>query len=456
MEITLLFFPLVATFLLLTDFKDPVNRWGSLSLLFISLGGLYSLTDHFFAGIFREITNPILTSLLKDFILLLLFKTPLCLFPVAILIFTFHYYHSDHNRGWQKKPSKIVAILIPAFIMYLLPLNPLEFSSLRRFLIIIDLWALPYMVVAYHFLFKSIISDNRKLKTDKLLTVVTIIIISLFYMIAVYLLPLLRYTIFKFNPYLVIGFLGLLPFIALKYGFLGYKVTVGDVYLDNAIKTVGSGVAAINHNIRDRLFEISACATNIVAAKEETPELIVENTNTILAVTDQISNVIEKLHHFLDRINIIPTKQNLAEIVIRAVNFFETQIQEKELKISNNLPQEVTIWGDPLYLAELLKNILQNSIEAMEKGGAIRIDLTRFGEKVTLIITDTGCGIPHKDLARVLEPFYTTKDPGSHFGLGLSYCYNIMQQHGGSLEIESSEKTGTTVLLKFPGKRIIS
>lgn len=162
MEITLLFFLLVTTFLILTDFKDPVNRWGSLSLLLISLGGLYSLTDHFFTKIFKEITNPNLTRLLTDCIIVLLFKTPLCLFPVAILMFTVHYFHSDNKRGWQKKPLKTFVLLIPVAIMYVLPLNPLDFSSLRRFLIIIDLWALPYMTIAYFFLFKVVISDKRR------------------------------------------------------------------------------------------------------------------------------------------------------------------------------------------------------------------------------------------------------------------------------------------------------
>jgi signal transduction histidine kinase len=86
----------------------------------------------------------------------------------------------------------------------------------------------------------------------------------------------------------------------------------------------------------------------------------------------------------------------------------------------------------------------------VEAGGSIKIDAVCSKRETTLVITDTGCGISPKDLPHILKPFYTTKDPKDHFGLGLPYCYSIMQQHGGRLEIESVENKGTTVFLKFP------
>src|SRR5690606_34493852 len=129
---------------------------------------------------------------------------------------------------------------------------------------------------------------------------------------------------------------------------------------------------------------------------------------------------------------------------------FRTQIKEKTLRIVNHLPLELIIESDPIYLTKVLKHILQNALEATAPGGSIKIDVTLSKREVTLFITDTGCGISPSERPQILKPFYTTKDRGSHFGLGLSYCYNVMQHLGGRLEIDSTVHSGTTVILTLP------
>lgn len=454
MDIYLLFLPLFITFLLLTDFKSPANGWGSLALSFAGLGGLYPLADRFCAWVFEKFAAPDLIRWLNKFLVIIFVKTPLCLFPVAVLMFAVYYSYWNANRVRPIKPWIILVFLIPAVVMYFISLNPKDYLSLRRFLIITDLWAFPYITTAYILLYKSVRSGNQRFETDRPLTILTIVVISALYVIAVYLLPIYYFPIFKFNPDLVICFLGLFSFLAIKTGFLGFKLSVGDVYLDNAIKTVDSEVSVLNIIIKDKLVQIVACARDISGAAEDDRGLIVEKSKIILAAAAQISNVTEQLHHYLDKIILNPTPQNMAEIVNRAIAFFEPQIQEKALRIDNNLPRDIIIEGDRFYLVEALKSILQNSLEAMEIGGSIKIDLARSKRNVTLMITDTGSGISPQDLPHILKPFYTTKDPERHFGLGLPYCYNIIRQHGGRLEIESVENNGTTVFLKFPVNNI--
>ncbi|HBE79944.1 MAG TPA: hypothetical protein DDW65_19515 [Firmicutes bacterium] len=451
MEVTLIFLPLVAAFLLLTDFKEPANRWGGLTVLFASLGGLYSLTAHFWAGFLKAFAAPALNCIL-NYLLVIFFKTPLILYPLALLMVTVHYSHFDYSRERRSKPIPVIILLIPAVVMYMIPLNLFDFSSLKQFLIITDLWAIPYMTSAYYFLFQAAVSGNHPFKSDRLLTVITIGMVSLLYIIAVYLLPLYHfghYAIFQFNPYLVICFLGLVSFLRVKYGFLGLKISIENVYLDNAIKTMGSEVSILNHHMKDRLVKISACAEIIIAEAGRDRNSIVRNTKTILALSGYILNVVERLHHYLYQVHIHPAQHNLAAIVNEAIAYLEPDIQEKALAVHNHLEREILIEGDRFYLVETLKNIFQNSLEAMKNGDSIQLDLVRSKKTVTLKISDTGCGIAPEDLPHVLEPFYTTKDPGCHFGLGLSYCYHIMEQHGGCLAIESRENCGTTVFLKF-------
>ncbi len=448
MEIILLYLPLVAAFLMLTDFKDPANRWGSLALLLASIGGLYSLTADFWTGLHKGIANPNLACILSG-LPVIFFKTPLVLFPVTLLMFTFRYSHLDYSRNLHPKPIVISVFMIPVVMMYMIPLNHLDLASVRRFLFITDLWALPYMTAAYYFLYRSIVTANYQIKTERLLNALIIGMMSFLYIIAVYILPFFRYAIYQFNPYLIIGFLTMLAFLTVKYGFLGVKLSIRSAYLDNAIKTIGSETVVIHHHIKEELEKISACAYNIITAAGFDQDMVAQSTQTILASSGYISNVVERLQQYLYQVNINPTEQSLAAIVDEAIAYLEPAIQEKAVTVHNHLQRELLIKVDRFYLGETLKEIFQNSLEAMKNGGFIQIDFEYSPENVILIIADSGCGIAPKDLPHVLEPFYTTKDSSRHFGLGLSYSYHIMQQHGGGLEIDSAVNSGTRVFLKF-------
>lgn len=72
------------------------------------------------------------------------------------------------------------------------------------------------------------------------------------------------------------------------------------------------------------------------------------------------------------------------------------------------------------------------------------------GERVVVKVTDTGCGIKREHLNQIFEPFFTTKPVGKGTGLGLSVSYGILQQHGGTLEVESEVGKGTTFTVTLP------
>ena len=116
--------------------------------------------------------------------------------------------------------------------------------------------------------------------------------------------------------------------------------------------------------------------------------------------------------------------------------------------------------ADASQLKQLTLNLVMNAMQAMPKGGRLRIDLNvrsqaleLSGEKewAVISVTDTGCGIPPEVLDRVFDPFFTTKPGGT--GLGLSTCYAIVRQHNGDLEISSLVNEGTTVNVRLPLSR---
>jgi signal transduction histidine kinase len=99
-------------------------------------------------------------------------------------------------------------------------------------------------------------------------------------------------------------------------------------------------------------------------------------------------------------------------------------------------------------LEQLLLNLLSNARDATRAGESLSIRATCAGEMLDLVVEDSGCGIPREHLARIQEPFFTTKADGH--GLGLAICRSIVAQMRGHLSIESTPGVGTRVRASFP------
>jgi len=126
------------------------------------------------------------------------------------------------------------------------------------------------------------------------------------------------------------------------------------------------------------------------------------------------------------------------------VQFFATPF------ISLNPGKVPDIMGLSWKLEEVFINLLMNSLDACDVEDRIRIETSVVRNSVEVLISDTGHGIVEKDLFKVFDPFYTTKEIGKGTGLGLSVCYNIVKQHGGKIDLVSSEHGGTVMTLSFP------
>jgi two-component system sensor histidine kinase PilS (NtrC family) len=111
--------------------------------------------------------------------------------------------------------------------------------------------------------------------------------------------------------------------------------------------------------------------------------------------------------------------------------------------------QGIMIEGDPGQIRHVVMNLIKNAVEAMEgKPGIVRVGVNEQDEMLCLKISDEGPGIEPQDLVRVFQPFYSTKLRG--FGLGLAACKQIVDAHGGKMEVESSPGKGTTFSVYLP------
>ena len=101
-------------------------------------------------------------------------------------------------------------------------------------------------------------------------------------------------------------------------------------------------------------------------------------------------------------------------------------------------------------LQQVLLNLALNACAAMPKGGRLTITTTAGDGRVILSVADTGCGIKEELLEKIFEPFFTTQPVGKGTGLGLSVTFGIVEQHNGTIEVQSKEGQGSTFTISLP------
>ena len=111
--------------------------------------------------------------------------------------------------------------------------------------------------------------------------------------------------------------------------------------------------------------------------------------------------------------------------------------------------------ANEIQFSQLILNLILNSFHAMEPQGGILTIATSFDEKnIQIQVTDTGCGISRENQPKIFEPFFTTKETGKGPGLGLAIVAQVVEDHRGTIRVESREGKGTTFLVNLPRNRV--
>lgn len=146
------------------------------------------------------------------------------------------------------------------------------------------------------------------------------------------------------------------------------------------------------------------------------------------------------------------TQSNLSQIVERSLRVIDHSLKVHEIILEKEFGAgDDLIWCDPSGLEQMFLALVINAVEAMEKGGQIRIQ-TDYSRKqdITIQISDTGKGIPAEILPRIFEPFFSSKDSKVSSGLGLAVVYGIVQSHSGNITVKSKVGEGTAFTILLP------
>ena len=142
------------------------------------------------------------------------------------------------------------------------------------------------------------------------------------------------------------------------------------------------------------------------------------------------------------------------DLVKELVALSEQRAKYSKITIETNLEKNLPItYMAQSEMQQILLNLINNSVDAMEKkGGELTISTYSEGNVIGITVSDNGSGIPEANLSRIFEPFFTTKPVGKGTGLGLSICYGIIQKMGGQIDVESVIDSGTTFRIQLPIK----
>jgi two-component system, sporulation sensor kinase A len=212
------------------------------------------------------------------------------------------------------------------------------------------------------------------------------------------------------------------------------------------LSLIGQMAAGIAHEIRNPLTSIKG----FTQLMKEDPEK--DYAEIILNELSRIESIVGDLLVLAKPQASDLTNTDLVLLVNGVVKLLNPQaiLSDIIIEIKSDNPH-LYIDCEKDKIKQVLINLIQNSIEAMENGGAILMTISKEADSAAIKVIDHGIGIPEDRLSKLGEPFYSTKEKGT--GLGLMICQKIIKNHGGALEFSSQVNQGTTAKILLPCKQ---
>jgi signal transduction histidine kinase len=210
-------------------------------------------------------------------------------------------------------------------------------------------------------------------------------------------------------------------------------------------------VATVSHEIKSPLGIVRSTAEIL---EKRIQKVAPGNEHLARIIVDETMRLNRIVVEFLDFAR--PQKMRMERgdvngIAEKVLTFLAPMIREQQVELIADLAADLPdteIDRDQLHRA--LLNILLNAIQAMEGGGVLQISTRRSegGRQIEIVIRDNGVGIAEEKIPQIFKPFFTDKNKGT--GLGLAITKNIIESHGGGIEVESRPREGTTFTIHLP------
>ena len=228
------------------------------------------------------------------------------------------------------------------------------------------------------------------------------------------------------------------------------------------LASVGLLAAGIAHEINNPLTGILTFS-HLLREKMPDGSLDAEDLDLVIRETKRCAAIIRRLLDFAREKTPEKKYVDLNQVIEDTVRIVERPAHLRDIEISLDLDRDLPqVWADADLIKQVVMNMLVNAQHAIEEKGSITIQSRRCTESgspepgampvpmVQFAVIDTGCGIPEKNLQRIFDPFFTSKEVGKGTGLGLSVSHGIIAAHGGSIVVQSNVGEGSTFRVYLP------
>ena len=251
------------------------------------------------------------------------------------------------------------------------------------------------------------------------------------------------------------------PLVTRKFNVIGRLIIMDDITerveleaqlaQSDKLSSIGLLAAGVAHEVNTPLAVISSY-TQMLSKQLKQDSQKAALLEKITRQTFRASEIVSNLLNFSRTSGAEFGNVDVNKVVTDTLALLDHQLKTSRIAVESDLtPQLPPIQGNTGRLQQVFLNLFLNAKDAMPGGGTLRV-VTSNGTGVTVTVTDTGSGIAPEHIARIYDPFFTTKTAPEKrgTGLGLSVTYGIIQEHAGKIRVESRPGEGTTFYLDFP------
>jgi len=214
------------------------------------------------------------------------------------------------------------------------------------------------------------------------------------------------------------------------------------------MQVVSHLAASMSHEVRNPLTTVKGFLQLI----QEDPSNVSTNSELSKVAVSEIDRATEVINQYLNFARPHPELEVEVEIrdeINRSTEIIMPLAVKKGIVLKANILHHHSIIGDPNKLQQVLINVMKNGLEAMETGGTLRIFSYQEGDRVFIVINDTGTGMTKEQLMRLGEPYFSMKGKNGT-GLGMMTVFQLVEGMKGTIKVLSKPGTGTSVILSFP------
>ena len=214
-------------------------------------------------------------------------------------------------------------------------------------------------------------------------------------------------------------------------------------------------ISSVSHELRTPLTAIKGWAETLETSGPQDTETIRKGMQVILGETERLSGMVEELLDFSrianGRFTLNKAKMDILAELGEAVLIYEEKARREKIDFTYSEPEMLPfVFGDRNRLKQVFINVIDNALKYSDPGGSVRVEALERDGMIVIVVADSGCGISEQDLPHVKQKFYKANLTRRGSGIGLAVASEIVELHGGTLDIVSKEGVGTTVTIKIP------